>query len=61
MLVNFTLPDTLRVLIIIPSPITKLPGGPLDKPLNELAAKFGATTEQILLAWTKAKGAVVVT
>lgn len=42
-------------------PITKLPGGPLDKPLNELAAKFGATTEQILLAWTKAKGAVVVT
>lgn len=42
-------------------PITKLPGGPLDKPLNEIATKFGATTEQVLLAWTKAKGAVVVT
>ncbi|KAG2106160.1 Aldo/keto reductase [Suillus discolor] len=42
-------------------PITKSPGGPLDKPLNEIAAKFGATTEQILMAWTKAKGAVVVT
>ncbi|KAG2751771.1 Aldo/keto reductase [Suillus brevipes Sb2] len=42
-------------------PITQSPGGPLDKPLNEIAAKFGATTEQILLAWTKAKGAVVVT
>ncbi|KAG2066644.1 Aldo/keto reductase [Suillus decipiens] len=43
------------------SPITKLPGGPLDKPLNEIAAKFSASPEQILLAWTKAKGAVVVT
>jgi len=42
-------------------PITKSPGGPLDKPLDELSAKFGATPEQILLAWTKAKGAVVVT
>ncbi|KAG1734891.1 NADP-dependent oxidoreductase domain-containing protein [Suillus paluster] len=42
-------------------PITKLPGGPLDKPLNEIAAKFGATPEQVLMAWTKAKGAVVVT
>ncbi|OJA08448.1 hypothetical protein AZE42_05048 [Rhizopogon vesiculosus] len=42
-------------------PITKSPGGPLDKPLNDLAAKFGATPEQVLLAWTKAKGAVVVT
>lgn len=48
-------------LIVIPSPITQLPGGPLDKPLNDIAAKFGATIEQILMAWTKAKGAVVVT
>jgi diketogulonate reductase-like aldo/keto reductase len=42
-------------------PITKSPGGPLDKPLNEIAAKFDVTTDQVLLAWTKAKGAVVVT
>ncbi|KAH7906725.1 NADP-dependent oxidoreductase domain-containing protein [Hygrophoropsis aurantiaca] len=42
-------------------PITKQPGGPLDAPLNEIATKFGATPDQILLAWTKAKGAVVVT
>ncbi|KAG2119316.1 NADP-dependent oxidoreductase domain-containing protein [Suillus clintonianus] len=42
-------------------PITTAPGGPLDKPLNEIAAKFGVTPEQILMAWTKAKGAVVVT
>jgi diketogulonate reductase-like aldo/keto reductase len=61
MLVNSRHPDTSFVLTIIPSPITQSPGGPLDKPLNEIAAKFGATTEQILLAWTKAKGAVVVT
>jgi diketogulonate reductase-like aldo/keto reductase len=49
------------VLIVILSPITQSPGGPLDKPLNEIAAKLGATAEQILMAWTKAKGAVVVT
>ncbi|KAI6127228.1 NADP-dependent oxidoreductase domain-containing protein [Pisolithus sp. B1] len=42
-------------------PITKQPGGPLDKPLNEIATKLGATTDQVLLAWVKAKGAVVVT
>jgi diketogulonate reductase-like aldo/keto reductase len=42
-------------------PITQSPGGPLDKPLKEIAAKLGATAEQILMAWTKAKGAVVVT
>jgi len=49
------------VLNFVPSPITKLSGGPLDKPLNEIAAKIGAPIEQVLLAWTKAKGAVVVT
>ncbi|KIJ62492.1 hypothetical protein HYDPIDRAFT_176559 [Hydnomerulius pinastri MD-312] len=42
-------------------PITKLPGGPLDAPLDEIATRLGATTDQVLLAWTKAKGAVVVT
>ncbi|KAJ7916762.1 Aldo/keto reductase [Mycena leptocephala] len=42
-------------------PITSLPGGPLDAPLAQIADKHGVTTDQILLAWTKAKGAVVVT
>ncbi|KAF9221178.1 Aldo/keto reductase [Gyrodon lividus] len=42
-------------------PITKHSGGPLDAPLNEIASRLGATADQVLLAWTKAKGAVVVT
>ncbi|KIJ19621.1 aldehyde reductase [Paxillus involutus ATCC 200175] len=42
-------------------PITKQSGGPLDAPLNEIASRLGATADQVLLAWTKAKGAVVVT
>ncbi|EIW74244.1 Aldo keto reductase [Coniophora puteana RWD-64-598 SS2] len=42
-------------------PVTKRPGGPLDAPLRELSTKFGATPDQILLAWVKAKGAVAVT
>lgn len=43
------------------SPITRQPGGPLDAPLKKIASRLGATTDQVLLAWTKAKGAVVVT
>ncbi|KAF8129833.1 Aldo/keto reductase [Boletus edulis] len=42
-------------------PITHEPGGPLDAPLNGIASRLGATTDQVLLAWTKAKGAVVIT
>ncbi|KAI0261214.1 Aldo/keto reductase [Gloeopeniophorella convolvens] len=42
-------------------PITQLPGGPLDAPLLEIAKRFDATTDQVLLAWVKAKGAVAVT
>ncbi|KAG7440808.1 Aldo/keto reductase [Guyanagaster necrorhizus] len=42
-------------------PLTTLPGGPVDDPVNDLAAKYGVTPDQILLAWTKSKGAVVVT
>lgn len=42
-------------------PITHQPGGPLDAPLHEIASRLRATTDQVLLAWTKAKGAVVVT
>ncbi|KAF5370928.1 hypothetical protein D9615_009814 [Tricholomella constricta] len=43
------------------SPITVTPGGPLDTPLNKIAERLGATNDQVLLAWVKAKGAVVVT
>ncbi|TDL18671.1 Aldo/keto reductase [Rickenella mellea] len=42
-------------------PITQLPGGAVDKPVNQIAARLGAKPEQILMAWAKAKGAVVVT
>ncbi|KAJ7085243.1 Aldo/keto reductase [Mycena belliarum] len=42
-------------------PITSLPGGPVDKPVNAIAERLGVSGDQVLLAWTKAKGAVVVT
>ncbi|KAF8553123.1 Aldo/keto reductase [Imleria badia] len=42
-------------------PITHQLGGPLDAPLNAIASRLRATTDQVLLAWAKAKGAVVVT
>ncbi|GLB40902.1 putative aldo keto reductase [Lyophyllum shimeji] len=42
-------------------PITQLPGGPLDEPLKTIAKRLSATSDQVLLAWVKAKGAVVVT
>jgi diketogulonate reductase-like aldo/keto reductase len=43
------------------SPITHQPGGPVDKPVNEIAQRLNATADQVLLAWVKAKGAVAVT
>ena len=42
-------------------PLTHQTGGPLDKPLKAIAARLGATEDQVLFAWAKAKGAVVVT
>ncbi|KAF8876945.1 Aldo/keto reductase [Infundibulicybe gibba] len=42
-------------------PITQLPGGRVDAPVNSIAERLGATPDQVLLAWVKAKGAVVVT
>jgi len=42
-------------------PITSLPGGPVDAPLNAIAERLDVSADQVLLAWTKAKGAVVVT
>jgi diketogulonate reductase-like aldo/keto reductase len=43
------------------TPVTSEPGGPVDVPLDEIATRLGATTDQVLLAWIKAKGAAVVT
>ncbi|KAI0053925.1 Aldo/keto reductase [Auriscalpium vulgare] len=42
-------------------PVTHQPGGPVDKPVNAIAKRLNATADQVLLAWVKAKGAVVVT
>lgn len=33
----------------------------MDAPLDKIATRLGATTDQVLLAWIKAKGAVAVT
>ena len=43
------------------SPVTSQPGGPVDAPVKSIADKLGTTSDQVLLAWAKAKGAVVVT
>ncbi|KAL1409302.1 hypothetical protein Q8F55_003281 [Vanrija albida] len=40
-------------------PLTSRPGGPVDKPVNEIAKRLGAKPEQVLLAWSKAKNAVI--
>ncbi|KZT63594.1 Aldo/keto reductase [Daedalea quercina L-15889] len=42
-------------------PITRYTGGPLDAPLKGICQRLGAEPEQVLLAWAKAKGVVVVT
>lgn len=42
-------------------PITTLPGGPLDVPLDAISKRLGLTNDQILLAWVKSKGAIAVT
>jgi hypothetical protein len=33
----------------------------VDRPVNDIAQRLNATTDQVLLAWVKAKGAVAVT
>jgi len=43
------------------TPVTSPRGGPLDKSLKEIAGRFGATEDQVLLAWAKVKGAVILT
>jgi len=43
------------------TPITKQPGGPVDAPVNAAAKRLGITPTQVILAWAKAKGVVIVT
>ncbi|EED79449.1 predicted protein [Postia placenta Mad-698-R] len=43
------------------SPITRYPGGPVDRPVNAAAKRLGATATQVILSWVKAKGVVIVT
>ena len=42
-------------------PLTHQPGGPVDKPVQAIADRLSAKPEQVLLAWAKSKGVVVVT
>jgi diketogulonate reductase-like aldo/keto reductase len=37
-------------------PLTSEPGGPVDKPMYEIAKRLGVKPEQVLLAWSNAKG-----
>ncbi|THH00029.1 hypothetical protein EW026_g2415 [Hermanssonia centrifuga] len=43
------------------TPLTRQPGGPVDAPVKKIADRLKAAPEQVLLAWAKAKGTVVVT
>ncbi|EJU02254.1 oxidoreductase [Dacryopinax primogenitus] len=42
-------------------PLTQYPGGPVDKPVYAIAERLGVAPEQVLLAWIKSKGAVILT
>ncbi|KAJ7258819.1 NADP-dependent oxidoreductase domain-containing protein, partial [Mycena haematopus] len=42
-------------------PVTSLPGGAVDAPVRAIADRLDVSMDQVLLAWTKAKGAVVIT
>jgi len=43
------------------SPITQMPGGPVDIPIAAAAKRIGATPTQVILSWVRSKGIVVVT
>lgn len=42
-------------------PLTSRPGGPVDVPMNSIASRLGVAPEQVLLAWAKAKGSIIIT
>jgi len=43
------------------APITRYPGGPVDKPVLAAAKRLGATPTQVILAWVRSKGVAIVT
>jgi len=43
------------------TPITKTPGGPVDSVLKTIGLRLSATPAQVIFAWVKAKGVVIVT
>jgi len=43
------------------APITSTPGGPVDPVLKAIGLRLGATPAQVIFAWVKSKGAVIVT
>ncbi|KAF8644679.1 hypothetical protein AX16_008339 [Volvariella volvacea WC 439] len=43
------------------TPITQYPGGPVDVPVQAAADRRGVAPGQIILAWVRAKGVVIVT
>lgn len=43
------------------TPLTKRPGGPVDKVIAKAAKRLNATPAQVIFLWVKAKGAVIVT
>ncbi|KAI0755073.1 Aldo/keto reductase [Daedaleopsis nitida] len=43
------------------APITRYPGGAVDKPVQAAAKRLNATPTQVILSWVKAKGVVIVT
>jgi len=43
------------------TPITQMPGGPLDAVLDKLAKRLNATPDQIIFSWVHSKGVVIVT
>lgn len=42
-------------------PITKTPGGPVDKPIAAAAKRIGGTPAQAILLWIRSKGVAIVT
>ncbi|OBZ71627.1 NADPH-dependent conjugated polyketone reductase C1 [Grifola frondosa] len=43
------------------APITRFPGGPVDKPVQAAAKRLNATPTQVILSWVRSKGVVIVT
>jgi len=43
------------------APITRYPGGPVDKPVAAAAKRLNASPTQVILSWVKSKGVVIVT